>query len=59
MTKGRHALNVFVSAKLKAELQAYTEQAKCSDHSTHSLLVKKVSRLDLKAQAVKAVAERS
>ena len=33
MTKGRHARTVFVSAKLKAELQAYAAQAKCIDRS--------------------------
>jgi integrase/recombinase XerD len=33
MTKGRHARTVFVSAKLKAELQAYAEQAKCVDRN--------------------------
>lgn len=33
MTKGRHARTVFVSAKLKAELRAYAEQAKCVDRS--------------------------
>jgi integrase/recombinase XerD len=33
MTKGRHARTVFVSAKLKAELQAYAEQAKCVERS--------------------------
>ena len=33
MTKGRHARTVFVSAKLKAELQAYAGQAKCVDRS--------------------------
>ena len=33
MTKGRHARTVFVSAKLKAELQAYAHQAKCVDRS--------------------------
>ena len=33
MTKGRHARTVFVSAKLKAELQVYAEQAKCVDRS--------------------------
>ena len=33
MTKGRHARTVFVSAKLRAELQAYAEQAKCVDRS--------------------------
>jgi len=31
MTKGRHARTVFVSAKLKAELQDYAAQAKCVD----------------------------
>jgi integrase/recombinase XerD len=31
MTKGRHARTVFVSAKLKAELQAYAAQAKFVD----------------------------
>jgi integrase/recombinase XerD len=33
MTKGRHARTVFVSAKLKAELQAYAAQAKCVDRN--------------------------
>ena len=33
MTKGRHARTVFVSAKLKAELQAYAAQATCEDRS--------------------------
>jgi integrase/recombinase XerD len=33
MTKGRHARTVFVSAKLKAELQAYANQTKCVDRS--------------------------
>jgi len=33
MTKGRHARTVFVSAKLKAELQGYATQAKCVDRS--------------------------
>ena len=33
MTKGRHARTVFVSAKLKTELQAYAQQAKCVDRS--------------------------
>ncbi len=33
MTKGRHARTVFVSAKLRAELQAYAAQAKCVDRS--------------------------
>ena len=33
MTKGRHARTVFVSAKLKAELQAYAEHAKCVGRS--------------------------
>ncbi len=33
MTKGRHARTVFVSGKLKAELQVYAQQAKCVDRS--------------------------
>ena len=33
MTKGRHARTVFVSAKLRAELQAYAEQANCVDRN--------------------------
>jgi integrase/recombinase XerD len=33
MTKGRHARTVFVSSKLKIELQAYADQAKCVDRS--------------------------
>ena len=33
ITKGPHARTVFVSAKLKAELQAYVEQATCMDRS--------------------------
>ena len=45
MTKDRHARTVFVSAKLKAELQAYAQQAKCVDRSYPFLRVKKASRL--------------
>ena len=33
MTKGRHARTVFVSTKLKAELQAYAAQPTCVDRS--------------------------
>ena len=33
MTKGRHARTVFVNNKLREELQAYAEQAKCVDRS--------------------------
>ena len=33
MTKGRHARTVFVSAKLKAELQAFAARAKCVDRN--------------------------
>ena len=47
MTKGRHARTVFVSAKLKAELQAYAEQASTLIVAIHSLLVKRVLSLDL------------
>jgi integrase/recombinase XerD len=35
MTKGRHARTVFVSAKLKAELQTYADQTKCVDREYH------------------------
>ena len=33
MTKGRHARTVFVSAKLRTELQVYAAQARCVDRS--------------------------
>jgi integrase/recombinase XerD len=33
MNKGRHGRTVFVSAKLKAELEAYAAQAMCVDRS--------------------------
>ena len=33
MTKGRHARTVFVSGKLRSELQAYADQAKCVERS--------------------------
>jgi integrase/recombinase XerD len=33
MTKGRHARTVFVSIRLREELAAYAEQAKCVDRS--------------------------
>ena len=33
MTKGRHARTVYVSAKLKRELEAYVRTAKCVDRS--------------------------
>ena len=33
MTKGRHARTVFVNIRLREELQAYAEQAKCVDRS--------------------------
>jgi integrase/recombinase XerD len=33
MTKGRHARTVFVNIRLREELQAYAEQAKCLDRS--------------------------
>ena len=43
MTKGRHARTVFVSAKLKAELQTYAAQATCVTAATRSLPAKKAS----------------
>ena len=33
MTKGRHARTVFVSSKLKTELQAFADSSKCVDRS--------------------------
>lgn len=33
MTKGRHARTVFVSKKLREEIQAFVEQAKCVDRT--------------------------
>ncbi len=33
MTKGRHARTVFVSVKLRAELQSYADQTKCINRS--------------------------
>ena len=45
MTKGRHARTVFVSAKLKAELQSYAKEAKCVDRSYPFLRVRKASGL--------------
>lgn len=33
MTKGRHARTVFVSKKLREELEAYAQQARCVDRS--------------------------
>ncbi len=43
MTKGRHARTVFVSAKLKAKLQAYDVQATCINRSYPFFLAQKVS----------------
>ncbi len=33
MTEGRHARTVFINAKLKAVLQAYSDQTRCVDRS--------------------------
>jgi integrase len=45
MTKGRHARTVFVSAKLKAELQAYAHKPSAWIAATHSLQAKRASGL--------------
>ena len=47
MTKGRHARTVFVNIKLREELQAYAEQAKCVERSYLFLQAKKALRQGL------------
>jgi len=47
MTKGRHARTVFVSAKLKAELQAYADEAKCIERNYPFFASQKVLKVDL------------
>ena len=51
MTKGNHARTVFVSAKLRAELQATQTKQSALSAATHSSRVKKAFELDL-AQTV-------
>jgi integrase/recombinase XerD len=60
MTKGRHARTVFVSAKLKAELQAYAAQTKCVDRNYPFFASQKSSTqaLDSRVLAATADAER-
>ena len=52
MTKGRHARTVFVSAKLKTELQAYANQAKCVDRSYPFFASQKSIRAGFKANSL-------
>lgn len=52
MTKGRHARTVFVSAKLKAELQAYAEQATCVDRSYPFFASQKSIKLGFNANSL-------
>ena len=62
MTKGRHARTVFVSAKLKAELQAYAAQTSrqaSTQTAWHKRLPYSTKVLGLRALAATAVAERS
>ena len=52
MTKGRHARTVFVSAKLKAELQAYAAQATCLDRSYPFFASQKSIKLGFNANSL-------
>jgi integrase/recombinase XerD len=52
MTKGRHARNVFVSAKLKSELQAYAQQAKCVDRNYPFFASQKSIRVGFNANSL-------
>lgn len=52
MTKGRHARTVFVSAKLKAELQAYVAQATCVDRSYPFFASQKSIKLGFNANSL-------
>ena len=52
MTKGRHARTVFVSAKLKAELQAYAAQATCVDRSYPFFASQKSIKLGFNANSM-------
>jgi integrase/recombinase XerD len=52
MTKGRHARTVFVSAKLKEELQAYAAQATCVDRSYPFFASQKSIKLGFNANSL-------
>ena len=52
MTKGRHARTVFVSAKLKQELQAYATQATCVDRSYPFFASQKSIKLGFNANSL-------
>jgi integrase/recombinase XerD len=52
MTKGRHARTVFVSAKLRAELQAYAAQAKCVDRGYPFFASQKSVKLGFSANSL-------
>jgi len=52
MTKGRHARTVFVSSKLKGELQAYVAQAKCVDSSYPFFATQKSVKLGFSANSL-------
>jgi integrase/recombinase XerD len=52
VTKGRHARTVFVSAKLKAELQAFAAQAMCVDRSYQFFASQKSIKLGFNANSL-------
>ena len=52
MTKGRHARTVFVSAKMKAELQAYAAQTTCLDRSYPFFTSQKSIKLGFNAKSL-------
>ena len=52
MTKGNHARTVYVSARLKQELQAYADQAKCVDRSYPFFVTQKSVRRGFSANSL-------
>ncbi len=52
MTKGRHARTVFVSSKLKRELQAYVAQSKCVGSSYPFFATQKSVKLGFSANSL-------
>ena len=52
MTKGRHPRTVFISVKLKAELQAYAGQATCVDRSYPFFASQKSIKLGFNANSL-------
>ena len=52
MTKGRHARTVFVSSKLKAELEAYATTAKCVERNYPFFATQKSIKLGFSANSL-------